>query len=497
MKVGVRLFSRSFVPLGLLLVGACVSVNERSEDAGRDDVDAGAPSVDSEATTIDSSPLVDARTALDGGAAGDGPPESGWVELSEPTPTCVGATGDGGGPAVTGYEWAQRYGCGPSNYITSTIVDGAGNIIVGANLSGTLDFGTGPRTAEDGVDAVVAKIDATGHAQWAHRFGGTKDQTGPLLALHPTTGDIFVALANMGTADLGLGKLAHLGYVSTVIARLDADGRPRWQMQLGGGTATADAVIPRGLVWSAATNQLVLAGGFIGTVSFGGPSLSETSTRGFVAAFDADGNHGLSTKVAGTTAIESVAVDATGAIAFTGGTLSCFVGRLGATGSPLWSHVYDNCHPMYVATDSVGGILVSGYYSAQSTFGGLGPLPKGTMFARFDASGATTYAKSCGTIAGTVGVVVGPGDAPFLFGNAAVASSAGSCFVARHDSTGALVASRTCGHPLGTPVTGAFSSKGVFVLGGSFYGSNPLAFGDISITRGPDLQPFIASVDAP
>lgn len=63
----------------------------------------------------------------------------------------------------------------PSNggtLVSAMAVDSTGQVLLGGQVSGAIDFGLGPTTAAAG-SAYFLKHAATGQVRWAHRFGGT------------------------------------------------------------------------------------------------------------------------------------------------------------------------------------------------------------------------------------------------------------------------------------------------------------------------------------
>ena len=130
-------------------------------------------------------------------------------------------------------QWAHTYGGGKDDYFQDVVVDAEGNIVVaGSSWSQDGDFPTRSATGAD-YDAVVAMMSATGELTWGRTYGGRGHDGFASLALTPD------------------GRLAAAGYTAgvdgdfpapnadgqtrdAVVAGLDDDGNLLWQHVLGG-----------------------------------------------------------------------------------------------------------------------------------------------------------------------------------------------------------------------------------------------------------------------
>ncbi len=149
------------------------------------------------------------------------------------------------------------------------------------------------------------------------------------------SGSFLVASASDGPVDWGGGALPPNGGMDPVLAKIHPDGELAWSKRFGG--PEFDAV--RGVA-SDATGAIVLAGGFGGRASFGGPPLVAIANEdGFVAKLDALGQHVWSRSV-GPGRMEAVAIDAAGAV-IVGGGCSGATNDLG--GGPLAGGPDDFC----------------------------------------------------------------------------------------------------------------------------------------------------------
>lgn len=85
------------------------------------------------------------------------------------------------------------------------------------------------------------------------------------------------------------------------------------------------------------------------------------------------------------------------------GALDVFVGKLDASGAPLWLHSYGDPNTQYasdIAVDSQGNVIVVGFVSGEIVFGTDPPFPKdpndAIFVAKFDPSGAPIWSRRLG-----------------------------------------------------------------------------------------------------
>ncbi|WP_437803004.1 hypothetical protein [Sorangium sp. So ce693] len=189
-----------------------------------------------------------------------------------------------------------------------------------------------------------------------------------------------------------------------------------------------DNVEPHALAVDAQGNILV-TGGFDGTVDFGGgPLVGTGDVDAFVLKLDPLGNHLWSRRFGDLSGIETqvglaIAADASGNIAvggrFGGATdlgggpvqngwnSSGFVVLLDASGQHVWSKHFgeESVAVRSVGFHPAGGVVVAGDYVRTMDLGG-GPLPDVTtqtaFVARFDASGGHLWSKSFGGPGGAI-----------------------------------------------------------------------------------------------
>jgi hypothetical protein len=129
---------------------------------------------------------------------------------------------------------------------TSLAVDGAGNVLVGGDFFGKVDFDPGPQvvTLNSGGSSTsagfVLKLDNGGSFVWAKSFLVSRGQ-GPLVEgiAVDTAGNVYAAGTFYGTVDFdpGRGKFnltAPNSDSDGFVVKLDASGSFAWAQQLGG-----------------------------------------------------------------------------------------------------------------------------------------------------------------------------------------------------------------------------------------------------------------------
>jgi len=127
--------------------------------------------------------------------------------------------------------WANRMGGTMHDFGQSLAVDGAGNIFMTGNFSGTADLDPGAGvynlTSLGGYDIFVSKIDSSGNLVWAKNMGGTGGDSGFSLALDGA-GNVYATGDFTGTMDLdpgaGVYNLTGAGGYDIFVQKLDAGG---------------------------------------------------------------------------------------------------------------------------------------------------------------------------------------------------------------------------------------------------------------------------------
>jgi hypothetical protein len=180
--------------------------------------------------------------------------------------------------------WNKTFGR-PSSSATLTR-DGAGNLVLcgGTNLA-TLDFGGGTLTSNNGV--FVAKLTSAGNHVFSKAFGGgafascfgaSVDSTGAIAVTGSFSG---------GALDFGGGSLVANIASSAFVAKLASNGSHVFSKSSGPNTSSISTA-GQGVAF-ASNGDVVVGGGFGGTLDFGSPLVSMGAADAFVARLDSTG----------------------------------------------------------------------------------------------------------------------------------------------------------------------------------------------------------------
>jgi hypothetical protein len=181
--------------------------------------------------------------------------------------------------------WAKRYGGTADQYGFAVAVDPTDHIALTGGFYGTIDLGNGTLTDIDGTNATadvfVARFDSSGNAVWSKRYGDTAHQTGVAVA-SDGAGNVVVTGSFKGTVNFGGADLVDSNNASNdlFVAKLKgAGGEHLWSARYG------DAADQR--AWGVTVSQdpfakssghAFVAGGYQGSMSFGGAAGTLTST---------------------------------------------------------------------------------------------------------------------------------------------------------------------------------------------------------------------------
>jgi hypothetical protein len=180
---------------------------------------------------------------------------------------------------VTGEPlWTGAFGGALDDAGDGVGVDSQGRIAFGGATRSGVDLGLGHLTAASDADLFVALYQPSLTPIWTRIYGGPGVQDLRHLAIHPTSGDVFITGLLAGSVDFGQGVLSSSG---AFLARLD----------VGDGDGIASKAVdnfgtPKSLATDSQGNLLV-TGLCFGSLDFGsGPMFCEGSQDGAVAKLD-------------------------------------------------------------------------------------------------------------------------------------------------------------------------------------------------------------------
>jgi hypothetical protein len=360
------------------------------------------------------------------------------------------STGAGGGAAHPNLWGATILSSGLAN-VAGVAVDAADNAVIAGSFTGTIDFGCGPVQATSD-DIYVAKYTGTGALIWAKTFAASSGNA-LAIAVDPS-GDILIGGDFIGTLDFGSGTpMSSFGHGPfAYAAKLDPNGGYLWEnswggfdTDLNGGNAHVRGIAPDGL------DGTVIIGDFFGPLYFGSVAGADShySFTFFVASLD-----GAGTPIWGQfpghlmgLVPPALAVDALGDIViaaqsqgplFLPATNQCqntscvSLAKLDPGGQLLFSNAYGfSSLPdvRAVGVDASDAIAITGSVPSGTTidFGGgfvTAPRYPATYVARFDGGGFFIASSGYGA------TNVSPGGPSSTTPNALACDAAGACEVA-------------------------------------------------------------------
>jgi len=350
-------------------------------------------------------------------------------------------------------RWSRRFGGTGTDVARAVAVDAAGNVVVAGYFEGTVDFGGGPLTSGAGsTNVFVARYSPTGTHLWSRRGGGPGVDLANAVAVDGA-GNVVVTGQFTGTADFGGGPLtsAFGGYnTDTFIAKYSAAGTPLWAKSF----FSYGLDVGTGLAVDGAGNVLV-TGYFYGLTDFGGGFVGVAGgVRAdiFLVKLSDSGGYVWSRRFGGTgdDRGEAVTVDTAGNIAlaalvrdagvdFGSGVLPLHgaddiaVAEFSPTGASLWSRCLGGPAgdlPTAIAFDGSGNVVLTGYFSGTADLGGVPLVSAGStdaFVARYSSGGAPLRQLRFGGAGAdrADGLAIGPGGSTIVTGSFSEAADFG------------------------------------------------------------------------
>lgn len=306
--------------------------------------------------------------------------------------------------------WSKRFGDAFENYGPRGVaVDGAGNIVIAGQLSGTWDFGAGPITGF--ADIYIVKFDGAGNHLWTRQFGlSTYSYAGDVTI--DSSGNIAFWGSSLDPLDFGGGVLPGAGLF---MVKLDSAGSHVWSRAFGG------LNIPLDFEFDGAGN-VIFAGNLSGSGDFGGGVLTTNGMDDvLVVKLDPDGNHVWSQNFGDASLQDGrgIVADNLGNMIVTGffeGTIDFGSGALTAAGTdaflakfdPSGSHIYSRSfsgpgsdYSNSVAVDDSGRVTITGWFNGNIDLGG-GPIASAggsdVFIAKFDGDGNHLWSEGYGDL---------------------------------------------------------------------------------------------------
>ena len=212
--------------------------------------------------------------------------------------------------------WSKRFGGPQDDYGYAVATDPAGDLLFTGTVNGPVDFGGAPLAT----GSFVTKLARDGAHLWSKRFGGAPD-IAYSVATSPR-GDVVLGGEMTGSVDFGGGPLTPTGKNDIFLASLAAEGTQQWAKHFGGDLRFDDNGGVRVAV--ASSGEILMGGVFAANIDLGGGAMAPDGINGFVAKYRADGSYVTERRFhsAGGTSPKSetsgVAIDASGSVVAVG-----------------------------------------------------------------------------------------------------------------------------------------------------------------------------------
>jgi Fibronectin type III domain/Beta-propeller repeat len=338
--------------------------------------------------------------------------------------TATATTTSGGTGGSGAFVWSTHFGgsvAGVDNAKpVGIVVDGTGASIVLGTLNGSVNFGGGSLTSAGGGDIYLVKYSSTGGYVWSKRFGGTSNEVPKGIAID-SSGNIVITGFFGGTVDFGGGALTGTS-ASGFVAKYSSAGAHVWSRRLSTGSVLDEGTA----IGVDGAGNVIVAGGFYGTVNFGGGSLTSAGSEDIVLLkYNSAGAFLWSRKIGGASdeVVMSLAVDTTtgefvtagyfyGSVNFGGTTLTsaggtdAFVARYNSSNGHVWSKRWGSTSDdkaFSVDVDGLGNVAVTGFFTNNVDFGGgpitnVGGVGSGDIFlVKLSPAGLYAWSKGFGS----------------------------------------------------------------------------------------------------
>lgn len=286
-------------------------------------------------------------------------------------------------PEVRG-GWSRSFGETGAQDAADLALTAGGALVVAGVYQGAIEFG-GSRLPEAGDQAFLASFDAGSAVhRWSMAVPNVDQGPPPSLRLEADGAEIVVAGGFEGRISLA-NKLLQANSQDALVARFSEGGQASVAMQLGGAgdQPVFDVAVQAG--------EAVLAGGFLGSLDFGGGAAPTLGGQDAFAAKLAGADLAYVWQqtfggAAGDDRAERVAIGpagevvlagpATGDTSFGGSTYSggaLFVATLGSGGQTGWLKRFGEPGDQItgVALDPAGNVILAGHFSGALDLGQL------------------------------------------------------------------------------------------------------------------------------
>jgi hypothetical protein len=225
--------------------------------------------------------------------------------------------------ACLGPDGSHRWSFTAGSGFVRDVDFAAASIVISGYTYDTVDFGGGALASAGDADVFVASLRPDGSHRFSAVYGDAAGQGGMAVAAGPSDG-VILASTSESPIDFGGGPLAVTG-TDLCVAAFDSTGAHRWSRVSNGDFSPGAGILATVDLDVAADGDVALGGQFSGAVDFGdGARTAVGGHDGFLAIYDANGDHVASRGVGGTLTdgVEGIAFDAHGNVAIAGTFLS-------------------------------------------------------------------------------------------------------------------------------------------------------------------------------
>ncbi len=329
------------------------------------------------------------------------------------------------------FGWARTWGGSLSDVVWGVATDGAGNVYLTGQFTGTADFEPGggdPHTSKGWYDAFLSKFDSLGNFEWARTWGASGWDGGKGVAADGL-GNVYVTGYFRGTVDFDPGSgdpHTSNGGPDVYLSKFDSSGNFEWARTWGGSSGDYGSGVA-----SDDSGNVCVTGYFRGTVDFdpdgGDPHTSNGDWDVFLSKFDSLGNFKWARTWGGSEYRDwgnGVTADSYGSVYVTGefwgtvdfdpgggdphtskGYQDVFLSKFDSLGNYEWARTWGASGADMgrgVAADGSGNVYVTGWFGVTVDFDPSGGDPHTSnghydvFLSKFDSSGSFEWARTWG-----------------------------------------------------------------------------------------------------
>ncbi|MFC6225878.1 T9SS type A sorting domain-containing protein [Hymenobacter artigasi] len=291
--------------------------------------------------------------------------------------------------------WSQQIGGTGDDYPGAVATDIIGNTVATGYFEGTVQLGTTSLSCQTGStrNIYVAKYDGAGALLWARRAGDAGPGNGyTATSLNITTdnaGNVYVVGDYTGTITFGTITLTGNNFgINAFLVKYSASGIPVWAKTISSQTGSDNHAVAVD-----ANENVIVAGTYSGTASFGAlslTSLSTVNTDAFLAKYDNQGIIQWARSLGGSSDddVAGIRLDSQGNVFVAGsfasyltlggqsivsnGLYDAFLAKYDAQGILAWANNYGGAGDDFataVAVDAIGNAWLGGVFNATASFG--------------------------------------------------------------------------------------------------------------------------------